>query len=252
MSLARPLLPAGYRLVPLDEVVSTNDVAKRLARGGAAETTVVWALAQTAGRGRRGRAWSSPRGNLYVSLVLRPQTAPDRAAQLGFAAALAVTDAIGELAPELDRLACKWPNDVLARGRKVAGILLESEMGTGHRLAFLILGVGINLASAPLETEFPATSIADEGCLAPAPATALAAFLGHFAGWAERWRVEGFAPLREAWRARAAGLGRPIAVRLDRGTLDGKFIDIDDHGALLLETAGATRSISVGDVFPVR
>jgi BirA family biotin operon repressor/biotin-[acetyl-CoA-carboxylase] ligase len=244
-------LPHGYRLVFCETVGSTNDEAKDLARGGAAEGTIVWALAQTAGRGRRGRTWASPPGNLYVSLVLRPQGPPDRAAQLGFAAALAVADALADLAPGLAGAACKWPNDVLIAGRKIAGILLESEMGEGAGLAFLVLGIGINLASAPSESAFPATSLVGAGYPPPAPKAALEAFARHFDIWARRWRDEGFAPLRAAWLARAAGLGGDIRVRLETGTLHGKFVDLDRDGRLLLEMAdGLRHHISAGDVFP--
>ncbi|MFZ3238597.1 MAG: biotin--[acetyl-CoA-carboxylase] ligase [Stellaceae bacterium] len=247
---APPCLPAGWRLVSRETVGSTNDEAKQLARQGAADGTFVWALEQTAGRGRRGRRWSSPPGNLYASLILRPDAAPDRAAQLGFVAALAVADALRELAPELGEPACKWPNDILVGGRKIAGILLESEMGEGQNLAFLIVGVGINLVSAPPDAEYPATSIAGEGRPPPAPRAALGAFARHFDAWAQRWNREGFAPVRETWRARAAALGAQIRVRLDTATLQGKFVDIDQQGTLLIETGGELRQISAGDVFP--
>lgn len=250
MSEAAARLPAAYRLVSRASVGSTNDEAKKLARNGAPHGTVVWALEQTAGRGRRGRRWSSPPGNLYASLILRPSTAPDRAAQLGFIAALAVTDALRELVPELGQPACKWPNDVLVGGRKIAGILLESEMDKGEQLAFLIVGVGINLVSSPPDAEHPATSIAGEGRLPPAPQAALGAFAGHFESWAQRWESEGFAPVRDAWRAHAAFLGEQIRVRLDTATLRGKFIDLDQHGVLLLETENGLRRVSAGDVFP--
>lgn len=250
MSEAAARLPAAYRLVSRASVGSTNDEAKKLARRGAPDGTVVWALEQTAGRGRRGRRWSSPPGNLYASLILRPSTAPDRAAQLGFTAALAVTDALRELAPELGQPACKWPNDVLVGGRKIAGILLESEMDKGEQLAFLIVGVGINLVSSPPDAEHPATSIAGEGRLPPAPQAALGAFARHFESWAQRWESEGFAPVRDAWRARAAFLGEQIRVRLDTATLWGKFVDLDQHGVLLLETENGLRQVSAGDVFP--
>lgn len=250
MNLPQPLLPPGYQLVFRETVGSTNDEAKRLAREGAAEGTIVWALAQTAGRGRRGRAWASPPGNLYLSLILRPKGPPDRAAQLGFAAALSVIDALEALAPGLADIACKWPNDVLLAGRKLAGILLESEMGGGADLAFLVLGVGVNLASAPRESEFPATSLAGEGYPPPAPQTALEAFARHFDAWARRWREDGFAPLRAAWLARVAGLGGEIRVRLETAGLRGRFVDLDRQGALLLETADGLRAISAGDVFP--
>jgi BirA family biotin operon repressor/biotin-[acetyl-CoA-carboxylase] ligase len=252
MSGRQPLLPAAYRLVFHETVGSTNDEAKELARQGAAEGTLLWALEQTAGRGRRGRLWSSPRGNLYLSLILRPACLPDRAAQLGFVAALAVMDALRELVPGLDDVACKWPNDVLAGARKIAGILLESEMGEGENLAFLVVGVGVNLVSAPAAAEFPATSVAGEGHPPPLPAAALEAFARHFDAWSRRWWARGFGPVREAWLARAVALGREIRVRLETATLQGRFVDIDQLGTLLLDTGGELRRISAGDVFPAR
>ena len=250
MTRLQPLLPPGYRLVSRETVGSTNDEAKWLARSGAEEGTLVWALEQTSGRGRRGREWVSPRGNLYASLVLRPACPLDRAAQLGFVAALAVSDALAALLPDLRGLACKWPNDVLVSGRKIAGILLESEVGEDGNLAFLIAGVGINLVSAPAGAEFPATSIVGEGHRPPEPAATLQAFARHFESWARRWREEGFGPVREAWRARATALGQPIQVRLEGATLHGRFVDIDQQGALLLDTPDGHRRISAGDVFP--
>ncbi len=249
-------MPAGYRLVRRDRVGSTNEEAKRLARAGAAAGTVVWALEQTAGRGRRGRPWASPRGNFYASLVLRPACPADRAARLGFAAALAVGDALTEVVPGLGGLACKWPNDVLLASRKAAGLLLESEIDPeaalhgGADLAFLVIGVGINLVSAPADSEFPATSIAAEGYVPPDPAAMLEALLRCFESWERCWREQGFAPVRAAWLRRAAALGEPIRVRLESATLQGRFADLDQQGALVLETADGLRLISAGDVFP--
>jgi BirA family transcriptional regulator, biotin operon repressor / biotin---[acetyl-CoA-carboxylase] ligase len=245
-----PRLPDGYRLVSRETLGNTNDEAARLARTGAEPGAVVWALEQTAGRGRRTREWVSPRGNLYASLVLRPACPPDRAAQLGFVAALAVGDALAALAPGLREPALKWPNDVLVGDRKIAGLLLESEIGENGNLAFLIVGVGINLVSAPADAEFPATSIAGEGHHPPEPAAMLEAFASHFDSWARCWRAEGFTPVRVAWRKRACGLGEPIRVRLEGATLHGRFADIDQRGVLLLDTPAGRRHISAGDVFP--
>lgn len=250
MTLVPPTLPAACRLVSYDTVGSTNDEAKRLAGDGAKAGTLVWALEQTAGHGRRGRVWVSPRGNLYASLILRPDCPTDQAAQLGFVAALAVGGALGALLPGLDSLSYKWPNDILVGGRKIAGILLESEMGAGTVLAFVVVGVGVNLASAPRDVEFPATSVAAERLGAVTPAAMLEAFAGHFQSWAQRWGEEGFAPVRAAWRSRAASLGKPIRVRLEAATLHGRFLDIDEQGALLLEAAGERRRILAGRIFP--
>jgi BirA family transcriptional regulator, biotin operon repressor / biotin---[acetyl-CoA-carboxylase] ligase len=250
MILRRPLLPPAYRLVSREKVGSTNDEARQLARQGAAAGTVVWALEQTTGRGRRGRSWSSPRGNLFASLILRPFSSAEQAAQLGFVAGLGVGDALAELAPGLGAVLYKWPNDVLVRDRKIAGILLESEMGPHENLAFVIVGIGVNLGSAPSDTEFPATSIADEGWPPPAPEIALEAVCGHIEIWTRRWQQQGFDPVREAWRARAFALGGQIRARLETATLFGRFVDIDQQGALLLETAGGLQRIPAGDVYP--
>jgi BirA family transcriptional regulator, biotin operon repressor / biotin---[acetyl-CoA-carboxylase] ligase len=241
---------AAYRPLFFETIDSTSDEAKRLARAGAAEGTLVWALEQTAGRGRRGRPWLSPPGNLYASLILRPGGPAGRAAQLGFAAALAIGDALAELLPGLGGLACKWPNDVLLGGRKIAGILLESEIGEGGALAWLVLGLGINLAWAPPGTEFPSTSIAAQGFDTVPPAVMLEAFARHFHAWAQGWREDGFAGIREAWKQRTASLGEPIQVRLETVTLRGRCLDLDSQGALLLETGEGVRHISAGEVFP--
>ena len=209
MTRSQPVLPEGYRLVFYDLVGSTNDEAKRLARDGAAEGTLVWALEQTAGRGRRGRAWRSPRGNLYTSVIMRPSCPTDRAAQLGFVTALAVGDGLRSLFPPLDNLSYKWPNDVLLNGRKIAGILLESETTALDGLGFVVVGVGINLVTSPRNTEFPATSIMEEDLGEVAPKAMLEAFTRHFQLWESRWRECGFAPVRAAWRSVATARGQP-------------------------------------------
>jgi BirA family transcriptional regulator, biotin operon repressor / biotin---[acetyl-CoA-carboxylase] ligase len=252
MTTPKPRLPGAYRLVHYATVGSTNDEAKRLARAAAEEGTLVWGLEQTAGRGRRGRAWSSPPGNLYASLILRPHCPLDQAAQLGFIAALAVGDTLSSICENrLDALSYKWPNDVLLRGRKIAGILLESELQSDGKMPlFVVVGVGINLISSPRDTEFPATSIAEEDLGTISSAAALEVFAHHFQTWAGRWRGEGFVPIRAAWRTHAAALGEPIRVRLEAATLQGRFLDIDQHGALLLETAGQLQRISAGEIFP--
>lgn len=240
-------LPPGYRLVCYDSLGSTNDEAKRLAREGAKAGTIVWAREQTAGRGRLGHVWVSPPGNLYASLILRPDCPPRRAAQLGFVAALAVGNALGALL--LGELSYKWPNDVLVNGRKIAGILLESEMTKPNELAFLIIGVGINLASSPRLAEYPATSVSEESLGEVRSAAMLEEFCRHFHSWEKLWSEKGFAPIRAAWLAHAASHRELIRVRLSTRTLYGRFLDIDDLGALLLEDLGEQHRISAGEVF---
>jgi len=250
MTPPQPRLPTGYRLIAYDSIDSTNDEAKRLARKGAAEGTLLWALEQTAGRGRRGRVWVSPPGNFYSSLILRPDCPVSRAAQLGFVTALAIGDALGAICPGRG-LSYKWPNDILINGRKVAGVLVESEM-IGHlRPSFVVVGVGVNLAAAPHGTEFPATSILEEGWGTFPPMLILEEFAEHFRSWRMRWQMEGFAPVRAAWlAATAVSPGEPIRVRLETASLHGRFLDIDAEGALLLEAAGERRHVTAGEVFP--
>jgi BirA family biotin operon repressor/biotin-[acetyl-CoA-carboxylase] ligase len=245
-----PVLPEGFRLHRYETLGSTNDEAKALARAGARQGTLVWASEQTAGRGRRGRTWLSPPGNLYLSLVLRPDGAPARAAQLGFVAALGLGDALAALAGPALKLRYKWPNDILAKGKKLSGILLESETATSDRVDFVVVGIGVNIIAAPEDVEFPATSLAAEGAATVTPPVLLGSFARHFDIWARRWRVEGFAPVRTAWLARASGLGEPVRVRLERSTLCGRFLDLDDDGALLLEGEEGRRRVAAGEVFP--
>ncbi len=246
-----PRLPPAYRLVARDSVGSTNDEARQLAEAGAEDGTLVWAREQLKGRGRRGRDWQSPRGNLYLSLILRPECSAEQAAQLGFVAALGMGDAIGTVAPPMIEVRYKWPNDVLINDRKAAGILLESMSTPDGDLDWLVLGIGVNITTFPEDTAFPATSLRFEGC-PPAldDVTLLEAFARHFLSWVNRWLEDGFAPVRKTWRSHAFGLGDAIEVKLAEETLTGIFDDLDEDGGLLLKLAdGGTRRISAGDVY---
>jgi BirA family biotin operon repressor/biotin-[acetyl-CoA-carboxylase] ligase len=249
MAEAELRLPPAYRLVSLDTVDSTNEEAKRLARAGAEDGTLIWAREQTKGRGRGGRSWVSPTGNLYLSLVLRPECAPMAASQLGFIAALGAGFGLAEVMPPMIDLRYKWPNDLLLNRRKAGGILLETESASADRLEWLVLGLGINVAHHPPETAFPATSLHEEGATEATAEAVLEAFSRHFLSWVNRWLDDGFAPVRAAWRKSAIGIGEAIRVRLPQGELDGTFEDIDEDGALLLRTDGAVRRITAGDVF---
>jgi BirA family biotin operon repressor/biotin-[acetyl-CoA-carboxylase] ligase len=244
-----PSLPSTFNLVRFDTVTSTNDEARKLAREGAEEGTIVWALEQTAGRGRRGRVWNSPPGNLYISLILRPEVPLSEAAQIGFVAAIAVVDSIGLLCELGQHAQTKWPNDVLLNGMKLAGMLLEteSEAGSGEP-EWVVLGLGVNLAHYPDDAEFPATSLRAERQMIT-DAQFLEAFCRKFAEWIGRWTNEGFGVIRKNWLWRAAGLGQKIQVRLENETLDGIFKDLDEDGALVLDQDGTERRITAGSVF---
>lgn len=244
-------LPAGYRLVRLESTDSTNEEARRLAGEGGDDGTVVWARRQTAGRGRQGRTWQSPEGNLYCSILVRPDMAAADAAQFTFVTALALGDALTGILPQRVELRYKWPNDLLLDGRKVAGILLESSGGTAGTLDWLVIGAGLNVAEFPAITGgYPATSLRQAGVGDIELEDLLGLFLVEFSTWRERWRNEGLAAVRAAWLERAARLGEEITVRLPGVELKGRFHGLDESGAMLLDMAdGSRRLVSAGDVF---
>lgn len=232
-----------FTVIALESVGSTNDEARSRAVDGAPDRTLIWSREQTLGRGRRDRDWSSPVGNLYTSLILRPGVDAARMPELSFVAALGLYDGLVAIHGGGDGIALKWPNDVLFNGRKTAGLLLETE-GDG----WVVLGMGLNVASFPDGTRYPATSLRHEG-VSVSVEGALAAYIGGFGHWDERWRRDGFGPVREAWLARCKGLGEALEVRLGRETVSGVFRDLDGTGALVLDCNGAVRHITAGDVY---
>jgi BirA family biotin operon repressor/biotin-[acetyl-CoA-carboxylase] ligase len=200
---------------------------------------------QTAGRGRRGRVWFSPIGNLFCSILLDPGPEPARSSELVFVAAVALREALEAVTPGAN-FVCKWPNDILCDGAKVSGMLLEMAQ------PFVILGVGVNVVAGPPADmqQYPATCLADAGSKADAQ-TVCAAFGDRLEFWYDTWRTEGFGPMRQVWIDHAAGIGKPVTVRLaDTTVLEGNFGGLDAHGALLLDTAdGKRQPVMAGDVF---
>lgn len=225
------------------------DEARALAASGEAGPVWIVAASQSGGRGRHGRAWASPPGNLYASLLLTEPCPPALAPELGFVAGLALHEALrgctGLTAPEL---ALKWPNDLLLRGAKLAGLLLEGQTPRGGQGFVVAIGMGINLASAPQDTPYPATFLA-----AHAPHVTIggifAAVSDAFCAGVERWRAGGFTPVREAWLALAAGRGEQVTIRLPQGQVTGIFHEIDQSGRLVLLTSDGQRVIDAGDLF---
>jgi len=253
--MPEPHIPDGYRLVALDAVASTNDKAKQLAIEGAPARAVVWAKSQTSGRGRRGRTWVSPPGNLFTSVLLRPQCAPVVAAQVSFVASLAIFDMVAKALGTADRIRCKWPNDVLVDGSKVSGILLESASGTSPTgtsvIDWLVLGVGVNVEHHPdIHGPQPSTSLLAAGALNYDLNAALSDYLAALDIWLEVWETKGFALIREAWLARTFAIGYSVQANLPRETLQGTFGGINDDGALILMLHNGDRQlITAGDVF---
>lgn len=241
-----------FKLIALDEVDSTSTMAKRLCAADAEHGTLVWARQQTAGRGRLGRTWISPPGNLYVSLILRPDADAARATGLTFATAVAVAEAVEALLPGEAAVRCKWPNDVMVGDRKIAGILLESATTPGGLVEWVVIGIGLNVASHPpdSETMYPATSLREAGAAEVSVEEALPVLCRGLDRRLRCWVNEGFAPIRAAWLDRAHGLGAPVAIRCGEGTLRGVFRGLDQDGALILDQGGALSRVTAGDVMP--
>jgi BirA family biotin operon repressor/biotin-[acetyl-CoA-carboxylase] ligase len=224
------------------------DEARALLLAGGSAPFWLMAETQSGGRGRHGRAWASPPGNLHLTLALIDPCAPARGAELGFVAGLALhraVAAITDLAPPV--LALKWPNDLLLGGAKLAGLLLE---GTQVHGRFVVLvGFGVNLVAAPRDTPYPAVALIETVKPPPTPAAMQQAIAEAWTREAARWRQEGFAAVRARWLEVAAGLGQPARVRLANGACDGLMSGIDDEGQLVLETAEGERRIDAGDLF---
>jgi BirA family biotin operon repressor/biotin-[acetyl-CoA-carboxylase] ligase len=238
--------------VVLPEIDSTNAEGFRRAACLDGPTWII-AGVQTAGRGRRARPWASPRGNFHGTLVLKPAGPPETVALRSFAAALALRDAFVALAGLPESFALKWPNDVLCNGRKIAGILLESQ-GLDRAEPVLCIGIGVNLIAAPdasvLEPgAVPPVSLLQETGLRVTPEAFLDVLGPAYAGWEARFQSDGFAPLRAAWLAHAARLGETIRARTGTETREGVFETIDDAGNLILRTAGGTLAIPAAEVF---
>jgi BirA family transcriptional regulator, biotin operon repressor / biotin---[acetyl-CoA-carboxylase] ligase len=257
-SLGSRAVSAGYRLAAFDHIGSTN--AEALARARDGERGPIWFVTseQTAGRGRRHRAWIAPRGNLASSVLEVIDVSPSTAATLGFAAGLALEAALQKLSIEaslrsagLDdmKFSLKWPNDVLAGRQKLAGILLEAETVADNRLA-VVVGIGTNVVAAPEGTPTPATSLAALGV--HVGAEELFATLSD--SWTEFrgiWDAgRGFGEIRRLWLERAAGLGQSVAIQTGSSTIQGTFDTLDETGCMVIRTADGKRvPISAGDVY---
>lgn len=244
--------PAGYGKRVLASVDSTNAEAQRIV-GTLAGPEWILALSQTAARGRRGRAWANPTGNFAATLALRPTEAPQVVALRSFVAAVSLFDAFVAVTGRSDCFALKWPNDVLLNGGKVAGILLESA-GIGQGAMHLAIGIGVNLAEAPpaAQVEAGATrpvSLAAETGVLIDPETFLTHLAGAYARNEAQFCAQGFAPIRNAWLARAARLGEVITARTMRDEITGTFDTIDADGNLVLKTAQGPLAIAAADIF---
>ncbi|HTP27951.1 MAG TPA: biotin--[acetyl-CoA-carboxylase] ligase [Anaeromyxobacteraceae bacterium] len=252
----RPLLNThdlGQMIHWLEETGSTNDVAKRLAEEGALHGEVVVAEAQTAGRGRRGRTWaSSPGKNLLLSVILRPDLPPSRCAELTLVASVALCEVVRRAGVQAS---IKWPNDLLVRGRKLAGILTELATDP-DRVHWAVVGIGVNVNARTedfaAELRSAATSLAIERREPVARALFAAALLGTLEEWLDRHAMEGFSPVREAWKGMSDTLGQEVRVLSGGRETVGRAEDVDELGALVVRTATGRERVLSGDVEALR
>lgn len=235
--------PAGWRLLVHDQLPSTADLIRRSAEDGEAERLAVLARRQTAGRGTHGRAWESPAGNLYLSVLLRPAAQAREVPQWALLAAVALHDALAPWAGP--GLTLKWPNDLLLDGAKCAGILAEASLNAVGGLDWLAFGFGVNLASAPT---VPGRRTASLPAPAPAPETAAAAVLASLDHWRAVRETEGFSLIRAAWLARGHRPGAALTVTAAGAPLAGSFEGLDETGALRIRTESGLQTVIAGSV----
>ncbi len=233
-----------WRVQVLGTTPSTQDLVHDLAQTGEPEGLVVQALQQTKGRGRHGNQWSSPMGNIYMSLLLRPLCRADKAGQMAFVAGVALSDALDEVIEGGHTKTLKWPNDVLVDGKKISGILLETRLDAHGRVDYLVVGVGINIF-APPEGAVAIDAIKSERV---AVNTFRDTYLRHLLAAYQSWQDKGFAEIRKTWLKQAHGLDAPMRIRLPEVTYEGIFRGIDENGVLLADVDGERRTFTAGEV----
>lgn len=233
-----------WRVQVLGTTPSTQDVVRGLAETGEPEGLAVQSLQQTKGRGRHGNDWVSPMGNLYMSLLLRPSFRADKAAQMAFVVALALSEAMGEVIEERHAKTLKWPNDILIDGRKVSGILLETKLDKHGRVDYLIIGTGINIFAPPEGAEGLDRIKKERLAVNTFRDLYLQKLRTHYIEWQDK----GFAPVRAAWLKQAHGLGETMTIRLPEASFEGTFDGIDDAGALIATVNGERKIFTAGDV----
>lgn len=259
--LAPSAIAAGYRLEAHETVGSTNALAMERVREGDPGDLWIVASRQESGRGRRGREWATPTGNLAATLLTIGAFQPAAAATLGFVAGLALSDALAAVVPNVrigvaadggnlksGRFELKWPNDVLADGAKLSGILLESALLPNGRFAIAV-GIGVNVVAHPEEVPYPATSLRKLGFVGDAGDL----FLALSDAWVDNSRLwnggRGLEVIRKRWLERAAGLGAPVSVRIDGRVVRGVFETIDEACCFVIREAdGSLLRVAAGDV----
>ncbi len=237
----------GWRIARFGAIDSTNEEARRRALAGNADRLWIVADEQTAGRGRRGRAWISPKGNLHVSALMIDPCPPAVAAQLGFVAGVALVRAVRDLGA--GDVGLKWPNDLMSRGAKCAGILIEG-VGLGGGRTACVVGVGVNCAHAPADLGYATSCLTRADGQAVSPGELLARLVQRFGEALDDWRAgQAFDRIRAAWLDCALGLSERIAIQNGAGKREGVFEGIDATGRLLMRSEHGLETIEAADLW---
>jgi BirA family biotin operon repressor/biotin-[acetyl-CoA-carboxylase] ligase len=236
-----------WRLQIFDSLGSTSDHCIARASEGEAEGLAALALRQTSGRGTRGRPWQAPPGNLNLSFLVRPDGDAMEAGRWSLLVAVALAEALSPYLPDPSRLRLKWPNDLLLRGAKLSGILIESALQPDGRLAWLVIGCGVNLVAAPSLPDRPTACLAQEGLAPPPPDQLAQGLLRRIDHWRRIRARDGFDAIRHAWLTRSAPSGTPVTLTQGASTIHGTFAGVSDTGHLLLQTNTTLRSFASGE-----
>ncbi len=239
----------GGSIYAFERAPSTMDIAHQLAADDAPEGTLVVATQQEQGRGRLGRRWESPEGGIYCSLLVRPQRPPKEIPQLSLIAGLGVAEAIQQASGLSASI--RWPNDVLIRDCKVAGILVESRNGAA------VIGVGVNVSTTPDQLSEQATSLAVLGAPAIDPDQLAGRLCQRIRAWYDVWHAQGFAPIRDALRPHIQMFGHMVRLTTDQraieNTIEGQAVDVDEAGRLVVRLdSGLLRAFDMGEVTLLR
>ena len=245
-----PRLPPQFELVTLGRVDSVMDAALARAAGGAGEGTLVRAREQTNARTRHGNAWIGYEGNLHCALIIEPDYPNEESWQLVYVNTLAVGSAIAEMVSPMTGLRFAWPNRLLINDLLAARLDIVATDPARDPYRALVLGASVNVAMHPPQPEPEEyNSIHASGARGITVVDVLEAYASHFLAWSSRWAEEGFGPIRRAWRIRADGLGADAQIRLIDGPVEGRVDDVDEHGALVVDTDRGARRVTIGEYF---
>jgi BirA family biotin operon repressor/biotin-[acetyl-CoA-carboxylase] ligase len=238
----------AFRLECYAALDSTSTTLKQRAEAGEAAGLVIQALRQSAGRGRQGRGWESAAGNLYLSVLLRPDVPLREAPQWSFVAAVALAETLLPLLSEIARPSLKWPNDVLLHGGKLAGILVETGITADHGLDWICIGIGVNITNKPNLPDRATSCLAEYLPNPPTPQALATALLQQLAHWHEARLRHGFAPIRDAWLRHGPAMGAAVSVRRDGALIEGAFAGLSPEGALMLAKGREVQLILAGEI----